>query len=152
MRHRLPAILCVLTALVSAPVFAAGPGPEAVDDAWVKAVKAGDIEAVIALYSSDAVMFPPDSMTVKGRDAIRAYWGGFLSANKVTEAAVLERGYKTSANFATGWGRFSMTFQPKAGGAPVTMEGRFTEVMVKKDGKWLYAVDHASAPLPPPPK
>lgn len=152
MRHRLPAVLCVLIALIPASVFAAGPGPEAVDAAWAKAVKAGDIEGVIALYASDAIMFPPDSMAVKGGDAIRAYWSGFLSANKVTEVAVLETGYKTSANFATGWGRFSMTFQPKAGGAPVTMEGRFTEVMVKKNGKWLYAVDHASAPLPPPPK
>jgi hypothetical protein len=40
---------------------------------------------------------------------------------------------------------------PKAGGDPVTLEGRFLEVARKIGGKWYYVVDHASAPLPPPP-
>jgi VCBS repeat-containing protein len=41
--------------------------------------------------------------------------------------------------------------EPKAGGAPVTMKGRFAEVSVEKDGKWVYLVDHASAEPPPAP-
>jgi ketosteroid isomerase-like protein len=43
-----------------------------------------------------------------------------------------------------------MTVEPKAGGAAQTMEGRFTSVAVRKGGKWMYVVDHASAPMPPP--
>ena len=77
-------------------------------------------------------------MVAKGRDAIRAVWGGFLSANKVTECKPLETGYRTVGDTSIGWGRFSMTFQPKAGGAPATLEGRFSDVAVKKAGKRLY--------------
>ena len=144
--------LGLLTVLLSTPLSAAGPGAETLDDAWARAVKAGDVEALVALYAPDAVVFPPDAMALKGRDAIRASWIALFSANTVTDARFTERSYKTSGDVSTGWGRFSMTLQPKAGGAPMTMEGRFTEVAVKKGGKWLYAVDHASTPLPPPPK
>jgi hypothetical protein len=31
------------------------------------------------------------------------------------------------------------------------MEGRYTSVAVRKNGKWMYVVDHASVPMPPPP-
>ena len=152
MKRTLLAGLCILTALFSTPVFAADSGAKALDDAFVKGVTAGDIEAVVALYAADATLYPPGEMVAKGRDAIRAVWGGFLSANKVTECKLFETGYRTSGDTSIGWGRFSMTFQPKAGGAPATLEGRFTDVAVKKGGKWHYILDHASAPLPPPPK
>jgi len=151
MKRLLLAGLC-LTALLSTPVFAADSGAQALDNAFVKGVTAGDIEAVVALYAADATLYPPGEMAAKGRDAIRAVWGGFLSANKVTECRLYETGYRTSGDTSIGWGRFSMTFQPKAGGAPSTLEGRFSDVAVKKAGKWLYILDHASAPLPPPPK
>ena len=152
MKRPLLAGLCVLTALFSTPLIAADTGTQALDNAFVKGIKAGDIEAVVALYAADATLYPPGEMVAKGRDAIRAVWGGFLSANTVTECKLFETGYKTSGDTAFGWGRFSMTFQPKAGGAPATLEGRFSDVAVKKAGKWLYILDHASAPLPPPPK
>ncbi len=152
MKRPLLAGLCILTALLSAPLFAADSGAQALDNAWVKGVKAGDIEAVVALYAPDAMLYPPGEMAAKGRDAIRAVWGGFLSANTVTECKLYETGYRTSGDTSMGWGRFSLTFQPKAGGAPATLEGRYSDVAVKKDGKWLYILDHASAPLPPAPK
>jgi uncharacterized protein (TIGR02246 family) len=152
MKRPLLAGLCILTALFSTPLFAADSGAQALDNAFVKGVKAGDIEAVVGLYASDATLYPPGEMAAKGRDAIRTVWGAFLSANTVTECRLYETGYRTSGDTSIGWGRFSMTFQPKAGGAPATLEGRFSDVAVKKAGKWLYILDHASAPLPPPPK
>jgi ketosteroid isomerase-like protein len=41
---------------------------------------------------------------------------------------------------------------PKAGGDPIPMKGRASVVTKKIGGKWLYLVDHASVPLPPPAK
>lgn len=152
MKRLVLAGLCILAALFSAPVFAADSGAKALDNAFVKGVTSGDIEAVVALYAADATLYPPGEMAAKGRDAIRAVWGGFLSANTVTECKLFETGYRTSGDTSIGWGRFSLTFQPKAGGAPATLDGRFSDVAVKKAGKWLYILDHASAPLPPPPK
>jgi len=57
----------------------------------------------------------------------------------------------SSGSLAASSGTFSMTVEPKTGGAAQTMEGRYTSVAVRKSGKWMYVVDHASLPIPPPP-
>ncbi|MCK1337068.1 nuclear transport factor 2 family protein [Bradyrhizobium sp. 38] len=53
---------------------------------WVEAWNTGDLERVLTLYDEDAVMtsdripamgFEPDG-TVRGKDALRAYWGKAL--------------------------------------------------------------------------
>jgi hypothetical protein len=31
------------------------------------------------------------------------------------------------------------------------LDGRFTDVKTQRDGKWVYILDHASAPMPGPP-
>ena len=38
-----------------------------------------------------------------------------------------------------------------ADGKPTEMTGRYTDVKAERDGKWVYLMDHGSAPLPPPP-
>ncbi|MCA1582638.1 MAG: hypothetical protein LC796_14850 [Acidobacteria bacterium] len=37
------------------------------------------------------------------------------------------------------------TLVPKASGKAVTMSGRFSEVAEKRNGRWVYVLDHASA-------
>ena len=51
---------------------------------------------------------------------------------------------------AAGSGRWKLTI-PAAKGPASVIEGRYTDVKAQKDGKWVYIVDHASVPLPPPP-
>lgn len=137
---------------LSAAVTTAEDGAKTVDDAWVKAMNANDLQAVLALYADDATMYPPDQAEAKGKDAIRAVYVGMLGSNTARDVKVLESHYKTSGNLSTGWGRVALTLVPKAGGNPQTLEVRFTDVAVKRSGKWLYVADHASAPLPPPAK
>jgi hypothetical protein len=36
--------------------------------------------------------------------------------------------------------------------SPQVMEGRYSDVKAPRDGKWVYATDHASVPLPPRPR
>ena len=48
-----------------------------------------------------------------------------------------------------GSGTWKMTI-PTPGGHQV-MEGRFSDVKAMRDGKWVFVMDHASVPLPPPP-
>jgi uncharacterized protein (TIGR02246 family) len=136
---------------LSAMVTTAEDGAKTVDDAWVKAMTANDLQAVVALYADDATMYPPDQAEAKGKDAIRAFYAGMLGPNTARDAKVLESHYKTSGNLSTGWGRVVLTLVPKAGGDPQTVEVRFTVVAEKRGGHWLYIVDHASVPLPPPP-
>ena len=135
----------------SATLATAQDGAKTVDDAWVKAMNANDLQAVVALYADDATMYPPDQAEAKGKEAIRAVYAGMLGPNTARDAKVLESHYKTSGNLSTGWGRVALTLVPKAGGDPQTLEVRFTDVAEKRGGHWLYILDHPSAPLPPPP-
>ena len=134
---------------LAVPVVAAEHGAQMVDQAWVKAMKANDLEATLALYAPDAVAYFPDG-DFKGKEAIRKSWTDFLAAFTVKDATS-EGTYETAGDTSLGWGYWSMTVVPKGGGDPIPMKGRATVVVKKIGGKWLYIVDHASVPLPPPP-
>lgn len=129
---------------------AAQQGASPVGEAWVKAFSANDLEGVMALYAPDAHVFPPDEVEAVGTEAIRANYSGMMNNFTVKEAKMLDAHYEIVGNLCYSWGRFSVTLVPKAGGEPVTMEGRFSDVSRKTKGKWLYIVDHASVnPTPP---
>ena len=154
MRHVSPLRMSVVVlCLLVPPVFAAEAetGAKSVDAAWVKAIKANDLEGVLACYAPDAVVWMPDAPEASGAKAIRAAYEGFLGANTVQDVTMTDTHYQTSGNLSAGWGRFSMTLVPKAGGAPMTMTGRFTEAVERRGGSWVYVADHASAEPPPAP-
>jgi len=134
---------------VAVPVAAGEHGAQMVDQAWVKAVNANDLEATVALYAPDAVAFFPDG-DFKGKEAIRKSWTDFFAMFTIKDARS-EGTYETTGDTSVGWGAWSLTAVPKSGGEPIPMKGRATVVVKKIGGKWLYIVDHASVPLPPPP-
>jgi uncharacterized protein (TIGR02246 family) len=139
----------LMIGLLSTPLYAQD-GAKSVDDAWVKAAQAGDVEALVALYAPDAVLYPPDAMEARGTAAIRASYTGMLSDSTVSNASI-DAVYQTVGDLSTGFGTATLTMTPKAGGAPQTMTVRVTAVVKKIDGKWLYLADHASVPAGPPP-
>jgi len=134
---------------VAVPAMAGEHGAQMVDQAWAKAMKANDLEATMALYAPDAVAYFPDG-DFKGKQAIRKSWTDFLAMFTVKDASS-EGTYETMGDTSLGWGFWSLTVVPKGGGEPIPMKGRATVVVKKIGGKWLYVVDHASVPLPPPP-
>ena len=141
---RTTAVILLLLAC-ALPCHAADRGAKALDAAWVKAMKANNLDAVVKCYAPDAVAWLPGMREARGEQAIRAAYQGLLSANTVKDATLLDTQYKTTGNVSVGWGKYSFTLVPKAGGDPVVMTGRFNEVAERRAGKWVYIVDHASA-------
>jgi uncharacterized protein (TIGR02246 family) len=144
--------LAVGIVLATASATAADVGITDLDKAWTKAMLANDVAAVSALYAPDAIMYPPDAMEAKGREAIQKGYADFLATMKVLEAKLTPAGNETHGDTQIAWGRWVLKAAPKAGGDPVLMEGRYMSVARKVGGKWLYVADHASSPLPPPPE
>ena len=131
---------------------AAQEGIKAVDEAWKKAMKANDLEAIVACYAPDAVLWLPEAPEARGAKAIREVYAGLLAGFTVVDVSVSYVGDQTAGELSTGWGNFTLTLQPKDG-SPVISKGRFTAVAKKIGGKWLYVADHASNdPAPAPPK
>jgi len=147
-------IVALLFSFISLAIATAAPeGAQAVDEAWRKAITANDLNSVMAVYAEDAVMWLPDAPEAKGREAIRKAYADLLAANTVTGATLADTHYQASGKLSVGWGNFTLTLSPKAGGNPVTLSGRFS-VIARRDGdRWVYVVDHASAhPAPSTPR
>ena len=140
----LAAIFSIALLITPRASFAAD-GAEAVDTAWQKAFLANDLDAIVACYATDAVAWFPESPQAKGADAIRASYKEILANNTVTAAKLIDPQYTTVGDRSVAWGTFSITLTPKDGSAAIILTGRFTEVAEKRDGKWVYIVDHVSA-------
>jgi ketosteroid isomerase-like protein len=136
-------VLLAFSCAVSA--HAAESGAKLVDSSWAKAMKANDLEAVMKTYAPNAVAWLPGGPEARGEQAIRSAYQNLLSSNTVTEVVLSETGYKTMGKTSVGWGKFSLTLVPKAGGDAVVMKGRYTDIAERQGGRWVYIVDHASA-------
>jgi uncharacterized protein (TIGR02246 family) len=144
---KMKSVSCVLTfALLSTSsiVFAAD-GIEGLDQAWRKAITSNDLNAVLACYARDAVLWTPDAAPAKGEEAIRKSYSDLLAANTVTNASLMNTHYQMCGDLSIGWGEFTLSLSPKSGANPTILSGRFTAIAKKEGGKWVYLVDHASA-------
>ncbi len=147
-------IRILVFAMALAPLAAAAQeGAKAVDEAWTKAMKANDLEAIVACYAPDAVMWFPGAPEARGSKAIRDIYAGLMSTHTVADVSLTNAVYQTSGDLSAAWGNFTLTLQPKAGGSAAVSKGRFTSASKKIGGKWLYVADQASDDPPPaPPK
>jgi uncharacterized protein (TIGR02246 family) len=145
----LATFVCLLTLAGSAIAVQDKQPVQLLDDAFAMAMRAGDVDAIVALYADDAEIFPPEMMGVKGKDKIREVFAGMHGAVKVDKFEFKDTTYATSGDLSVGWGMAEISVTPK-GGAQMTVTIRFTSVAKKFGDKWLYVSDHASAPMPPP--
>lgn len=118
-------------------------GVAAVDAAWVKAVKRGDLDAVMKCYRKDAVLWIGGAPMASGEAAIRATYQNWFAGTTILDASLNELGHRTHDDHSVAWGTYTMTTQAKSGGKPVKTTGRYSEVADQVHGHWEYAMDHA---------
>jgi uncharacterized protein (TIGR02246 family) len=120
------------------------------DDEWSRAAGAKDVEKTASYYTDDALVMPPNSPVLQGKDAARAMWKamfntpGFGGGWKATRAEVSRSG---DLGWVTGSYEFSET---DASGKPMTDKGKYLEVWKKQaDGAWKCVADMFNTDLPP---
>jgi len=144
-------LLCVLSCLVCfSSLSFANESPQALQEAFMTALKGNDVQGLADCYTSDAVNFPVGSLVGTGPESVIESWGGFFAAYKVVGAALSEDHLEIHGNTAIAWGLFTIMAEPAVGGEAVEMKGRYMDVARNMDGTWLYVADHASMPLPAP--
>ena len=126
----------------------ANDSPQALQETFLTALRANDVDGLAACYTEDATNFPVDSLAGVGPDSVRASWGGFFDAYRITDARLSEQHMEELGDTAVAWGLFTIVADPVGGGEPVEMQGRYMDVARSIDGQWLYVADHASMPLP----
>lgn len=145
-------IALLLAGLALGSPALAAESPQALQDQFTDALLANDAAGLAACYSPDAVSYPVGQMVVNGPDGVKADWATFFEDMEITTAQLVDVHMETHGDTSVAWGQWQLTAKPRSGGDPVQMEGRFSDVARNFDGNWLYVMDHASVPLPPPPE
>lgn len=163
MRRAILAVLGLATLAVSAcapaaPAAPPGPTPaemmtaaNELDQRFLAAFNKGDVDAVMAAYwnSPDLISVGPDGMGTKGWDAAKAAMAEAFKTMPGAQLENLSHRNDVHGDMVLGSGTWKLTIPIP--GAPQVIEGRYTDVKMMHDGKWVYVMDHASVPLPPPP-
>ena len=143
-------VLIIVIGLLLAPALKAHDSPEALQEAFMTALRAEDVAGIAACYSENATSYDVGVQVLHGPEAISGSWGGFFEAYDVLKAELYDNTVETHGDTGVAWGEFVLKVQPKAGGDPFKMVGRFTDVSRNMDGTWLYVLDHVSMPPPAP--
>jgi ketosteroid isomerase-like protein len=140
------------------PAAPAKPSPaemvaaaDALDRQFLEAFNRADVDAVMATYwnSRDVVSFGPEGMGSQGWSEIRSASADMFKGLPGAKLEFIETHNNAVDDVVLGWGRWKISFTTPQG--PQVVEGRYSDVKAMRDGKWVYLMDHASAPLPPPP-
>ncbi len=117
--------------------------PEEVDQLFVQAFSAGDLEALVALYEPEATLVPQSGQSATGREAIRGALQGLL--NLCGEFRVEVKSVVETADLALVRSDWSL-IGTAPGGCLVNLTGRASEVVRRQpDGTWLYIIDNPFA-------
>ena len=112
--------------------------PEELDQLFMKAMNAGDLEGVVALYEPGAIMMEPGELAT-GREAIREALTAFLAIKPKVTFEVKTLGQ--AGDIALTSAKWSLVGTGPAGNE-MTMSSQSAEVARRQpDGTWLFVID-----------
>ncbi|CEJ15686.1 SnoaL-like domain protein [bacterium YEK0313] len=139
-------------ALMSLLPVAAEAGPkeeaQATLTAWEAAFNAGDADAVARFYLPDATVHGLVSSTlIVGEDALRRYFAAPLKARaRIAFGDTTLQELAGDTVVATGYEEASAMLPD---GRAISIPGRYTFVLVRRDGAWRIAHQHSSSRFRP---
>lgn len=122
---------------------------DALDRTFVESFNTGDVDTMNSLYwnSQDVASFPPDVLEVRGIAAVREANARTAASLKGAQIQITEAHNMPVGEAVVGYGKFRISV-PGPDGKTTDLVGRYTDVKAERDGKWVYLIEHASAPLP----
>ncbi len=118
--------------------------PEEIHRLFTDAINAGDLNAILALYESTAILVAQPGQIVRGHAAIREALSGYLAMKPrfaLQPGKVLE-----SNDIAILFSKWTLT-GTGPGGSTVQLAGQTTDVVRRqKDGSWLMVIDNPFGP------
>jgi uncharacterized protein (TIGR02246 family) len=117
---------------------------------FMAAVNRGDTSTVASLYTEDAIVLPPNTETVRGRDGAKALFDGMIQQMGLPTLTLTTTEVTEVGDTAYEVGSYTMKLQPA--GAPVANDsGKYVVIWKRQtDGAWKLAVDIWNTDLPMP--
>ena len=114
-----------------------------------RAVASRNTDALLAVYTPDAVMVLPNMAPVSGRDALGRSWREFFAdPNARVSWQTTAVDVASSGDLATEYGTYEVTFSTPAG--PMTDRGNYVTIWRRVGNQWLVArdINTSSQPMP----
>jgi len=150
-------VVCALLALTSTacqpPAQEAGTlseedigAIEGIIQQYVQAMLAKDLNAWTDLWTEDAVMMPPNSPALEGREAIIQ---DLMAGPAPTEFVLDVLDIDGAGDVAYVRGTYSITMTVAGVPEPVRDEGKYLSILMRQpDATWLFSVDTWNSDLP----
>jgi len=160
MRAYTSLLLFVLPAAACQPADTTIGAKQAIDAAnaqWPRLTSGGHADSIAEFYAGDAVLMPPNVATVRGRDAIRAFFTvmNFIPSPRptLTLRAVQVLG---SGPMAVETGRWNYAWPAGVKlppGTPAVDSGKYIVRWEQQNGRWVIVDDiwNSDLPMPTPP-
>jgi uncharacterized protein (TIGR02246 family) len=111
---------------------------QAVDES-VAALNASDVESLLDLHASDAVILRPGEEPDIGKEAIRGSFEDLFRRMELEESRTIED-LQVSGGHAFVWGLYTVALRPKDGSAPFSEKGKYIDILERQpDGSWKFA-------------
>lgn len=114
---------------------------KAISAARAKAFNEGNAAGIAIHFTDSAYLMAPETETLRGRNAIEAYYQKIFDEYK-TE---LESGYeevKVDGDLAYGRGFAKVLLRPKSGGEPISSTSKYLNILERQaDGTWMTTHD-----------
>lgn len=106
-------------------------------DAFAQAFARGDARAIAGLFTEEGEAIDPEGATIKGRAAIEEHFAQRLGG---ASGDRLETTVETVSILAPGVARVAGRTQLRPADGSVPLGGRFSSIVVRRDGRWLLAI------------
>jgi uncharacterized protein (TIGR02246 family) len=113
-----------------------------IEDQWVAANKAKDINKVISIYTSDAVQIEPNKPISVGIEAIRKSWEIYFSDTTLLLNTMTQTidNIEVSASGDLGYARGTVNYSLKTPNGTVEYVDKFVDIYKKINGDWKCSV------------
>ena len=121
------------------------------NSAFMNNVRSANFDALVnSYYAPDAVLMPPETPALHGRESIRQFFNAVNTAG-AADIAITTDNVIQSCDMATEVGHYDFAMTPRNAGAATTHElGKYLVTWRKIDGQWRVVADMFSANAPAP--
>ena len=118
----------------------------AATQAWIEGMTRHDIDGVVALYDSEAVLWGTRSPTLRDNSAtVREYFNILRTVPPSYKAVLGEQRIRIYGDIAINTGTY--TFSEVRDGKEIVRPARFSFVFRNRNGRWVI-IDHHSSAVP----